>query len=295
MTTCRLYRFSVPPYYDAVGGTPQVYAYTSSARPVTYSGQVYDPEEIDHASLEIDGSEVTAGALAVQAPFDLEIVQIIALRQPAQSIEVVVYEVDEEDPNGSPALVIFRGEVNGWQRVGQAASLECFNSLSSLNTEVPRGRFSSMCRWQLYGEGCRLTASSWRQNCRVISTDKDALQIVVMPVDLSNIPLPVPVDPGYWIGGFLRGYTTINPILVLDHDEGTAAGGGYEYELTLKNWSPQIAELVPDGSGHTYVALYPGCDRNHNTCREKFNNLANFGGFEFVPQVGRSPFFGGFQ
>src|SRR5690554_5306868 len=159
MTTSRLYRFSVPPFFG-VGGSATTYTYTSSARAVSYSGQTYTPEEVDHSTIEVDGVDVSAGALAFTAPFDLEIVQILALRPPSQPVEIIVYEVDEEAPSNAP-LTIFRGEVNSWKREGQAASLECYNSLAGLNAQVPRGRYSSMCRWQLFGEGCRLHASDY--------------------------------------------------------------------------------------------------------------------------------------
>jgi hypothetical protein len=35
-------------------------------------------------------------------------------------------------------------------------------------------------------------------------------------------------------------------------------------------------------AGDTFTA-YPGCDKTQNTCTSRFNNLANFGGFPYVP------------
>jgi hypothetical protein len=39
--------------------------------------------------------------------------------------------------------------------------------------------------------------------------------------------------------------------------------------------------FVPN-AGDTFIA-YPGCDKTQATCTAKFNNLANFGGFPYVP------------
>jgi hypothetical protein len=36
------------------------------------------------------------------------------------------------------------------------------------------------------------------------------------------------------------------------------------------------------------VSYYPGCDRTRLTCSLKFGNIANFGGFPWVPQ--KNPF-----
>ena len=38
----------------------------------------------------------------------------------------------------------------------------------------------------------------------------------------------------------------------------------------------------PPNSGDTFIA-YPGCDKTQATCTNKFNNLANFEGFPYVP------------
>jgi len=35
-------------------------------------------------------------------------------------------------------------------------------------------------------------------------------------------------------------------------------------------------------AGDAFTA-YPGCDKTQNTCTAKFNNLANFEGFPYVP------------
>ena len=38
------------------------------------------------------------------------------------------------------------------------------------------------------------------------------------------------------------------------------------------------------------VTLYPGCARNRETCKNKFNNILNFGGWPWIPL--RNPFDG---
>jgi uncharacterized phage protein (TIGR02218 family) len=35
-------------------------------------------------------------------------------------------------------------------------------------------------------------------------------------------------------------------------------------------------------AGDTFT-IYPGCDKTQATCASKFSNLANFGGFPYVP------------
>lgn len=60
-----------------------------------------------------------------------------------------------------------------------------------------------------------------------------------------------------------------------------------------------VRQHINDGApGHTFQLLYPmgkdieagdtfdvvaGCDGEHSTCKDKFNNIVNFGGFPFMP------------
>jgi len=49
----------------------------------------------------------------------------------------------------------------------------------------------------------------------------------------------------------------------------------------------EIYLLQPPPSGWAAsdaVTLYAGCDRKHSTCRDKFDNMANFGGFPLHPE-----------
>jgi uncharacterized phage protein (TIGR02218 family) len=46
-------------------------------------------------------------------------------------------------------------------------------------------------------------------------------------------------------------------------------------------WLPMPNDIAV---GHTY-SVYPGCDRRFATCKAKFNNVANFGGFPHIPGV----------
>jgi len=42
--------------------------------------------------------------------------------------------------------------------------------------------------------------------------------------------------------------------------------------------------------GSLTVTLYPGCPRDRQTCNDRFNNLENYGGFDWIPS--RNPFNG---
>lgn len=51
---------------------------------------------------------------------------------------------------------------------------------------------------------------------------------------------------------------------------------------TFSLWLPMPNTLQ---AGDTYT-VYPGCDKRLTTCRDKFSNVVNFGGFPYIPGVG---------
>ncbi len=70
--------------------------------------------------------------------------------------------------------------------------------------------------------------------------------------------------------------------------------GGANSGLTMevKNWDGSGLAFtlwlpMPNAIaiGDTY-SIYPGCDKRFTTCKNTFNNAANFGGFPYVPGVG---------
>lgn len=49
-----------------------------------------------------------------------------------------------------------------------------------------------------------------------------------------------------------------------------------------------LSNQIPELTAGKQVEVYPGCDHTLATCRDKFGNHINFGGFPWIP--GRNPF-----
>src|SRR3546814_2715916 len=71
------------------------------------------------------------------------------------------------------------------------------------------------------------------------------------------------------------------------------------YEVRISDWSSDVCSSDPqltiqrmpftlitqfedEGAG-TAISLYPGCDHRRMTCKDKFNNILNYGGFDWIP------------
>lgn len=70
------------------------------------------------------------------------------------------------------------------------------------------------------------------------------------------------------------------------------SGANNGLSMEVKNWdNPTLAFTLwlpmPNAIqvGDTYT-VYPGCDKRFTTCKSKFSNAVNFGGFPYIPGVG---------
>jgi hypothetical protein len=59
-------------------------------------------------------------------------------------------------------------------------------------------------------------------------------------------------------------------------------------QITLIRPLRSLSDLVNSSVGEAQVTLYPGCAHTRTACKDKFNNLANFGGFPLIPS--KNPF-----
>jgi uncharacterized phage protein (TIGR02218 family) len=135
-----------------------------------------------------------------------------------------------------------------------------------------RARFQRNCRHALYGKGCGVNKEDYALAGRVDS--------------VSGLTLVVPEAAGEASGWFTGG--------VVEFPDGsfrmiTAHSGS---SVTLSRASRFVVDSIPaSGYGQNYgeyyggvsVTLYPGCDRTMATCKNKFNNLDNNGGFRWIP------------
>jgi hypothetical protein len=77
---------------------------------------------------------------------------------------------------------------------------------------------------------------------------------------------------GYFVGGMLRA------------PEGTLSYiiGHVGSSITVQRLSYDLVSSIADGFPFN-ITLYPGCSHDRATCNSKFNNLLNYGGFDFIP------------
>jgi len=125
-----------------------------------------------------------------------------------------------------------------------------------------RAKYQKTCRHVLYGSGCNLDIADWQIDGTITSYSRLTL----------TIPQAATRPDNYFQGG----------IVTIGQNNGFVVSHLGD-KVTLNSPMQGVADNVA-------VKLAPGCDLGITTCRTKFNNLINHGGFPFIPN--KSPFGG---
>lgn len=128
-----------------------------------------------------------------------------------------------------------------------------------------RQRYQRTCNATLYGAACKAPRLSFR-----------AAGTITAASDLTfTIPEAAAFDDGYFSSGMFE-----------DMDGGlrfvtSHVGDQIQVSRPVKQVLDYIAE-----NGYTGLTcgLYPGCDKQVSTCKDRFNNLDNFRGFHAIPK-----------
>jgi uncharacterized phage protein (TIGR02218 family) len=246
-------------------------AYTNIDVTFAYNGQTYLANSVlidglkykAGVGLEVDQQQMTIAARSTDTvsgggPF------LEALREGVfDGCEIVRYRVFFSDRLGGTvvgAAILFKGRLGSIDEIGRTGAKLTVNSdLVLLDIDMPRNLYQPTCLHTLYDAGCTLNKASFGSN-GTVGAGSTASVI-------------------YWPGAsanFAQGTLTFSSG-VLAGVSATVGSAVTGVALTMIN----PLEAVP-APGDAFT-IYSGCDHTPATCQAKFNNLANFRGFPYVP------------
>lgn len=247
-----------------------VWAYTSADREIERTEIIngvstpitYMPVAISDRGLVQGGS--ANNDFTVDCPANLPIVALFRGTPPSQSIWLTCRRLHVAETDApifwiGNVINVKRGDYASAQIIGQPLS-------GSFRRTGLRLCWSRECPHFVYDSGCKLDPEDFRTNATITA--------------VTGTTFTVNNDggkaDGYFNGGFVA--WEIN------------ADGTMERRMIERHVGNVITLLgLTDGLAiSTAVALYPGCDRNPVTCDDKFDNIDNYGGFDFMP--GETPF-----
>lgn len=155
-------------------------------------------------------------------------------------------------------ITLFVGQVGEITTSRNKIAITVNSHLQMLNTKMPRNLWQPSCLHTLYDADCGVARNG---NTTTANAGSTAMQI---HCGLSQEA-----------GWFDQGYVTIT--------SGALAG----QKRTVKSYTPGTLHLLlplpaAPVAGDA-LSAYPGCDKTQGTCTTKFNNVANFRGFPFIP------------
>ena len=247
-----LYRF-------VLGGT--TYEYTSAEDPITVGALTYQPIAIRRSD-DPQGPEDRDNTLEVEMPSDNPFTALYYAVVPGLVASVTIQRFHRDDPDDE-LITIFRGFVTSvaFDEEGQLAKVAVVPLASATSRPIPRFTYSALCNHVLYDARCKVLDTD--PNFR-ITAEVTAVSIVAQTITVNGADSK---PDGWWTGGFVETAGAIDRRLILKH-----VGEVLTLLLPLA--------VNPLGSD---VTIYAGCDHTITTCKTKFNNVINYGGFAFIP------------
>jgi uncharacterized phage protein (TIGR02218 family) len=249
--------------------TGTVLTYTNVDQPVVYNGFTFaaDGPLVQglkykaSVGLEVDKQQITIAArptdLINGSPF-LNALRDGAMDGATVQRDRVFMSALGQAPIGG--VTLFHGRVSTVDIVGRtSATLTIASDLVVLDYDMPRNLYSPTCLHTLYDSGCGIVRGTYAASGTV--------------------------------GGGSTSSLINFPGALASHSQGSivfASGVNANLRATVKNVAVGASLTLiyplpsPCATGDAFT-VYAGCDHTRATCQSRFNNLANFRGFPFVP------------
>ena len=237
------------------------YRYTSTEDLVTIGSDDYTPETIARSQLEL-GADAANRTLILTVSAQNVIARQYINVIPGERGLVSIYRYQrDEAPAYSTTVLLFKGIIQSVRFLddGTTAEIAVRSIEAALNRTIPRFSYMGMCNHFLFDAGCKADPSLFNFIGPVASISGST--ITVTGAGASGFD---------FVGGHVR------PV------------GAQDFRMILSQAGNVLTLLLPFSASVVggNVQIYAGCDHVVGSdCANVFNNVVNFGGFGFVPNV----------
>lgn len=246
--------------------TGHAFRYTSADEEIIVDGIAYAPLALTRSALRPSINKEKSG-LTLSLPLSAPLCELFRIAPPGEEVELTVARYHRGD---GQRLVVYIGRVVNARFDQFEMELSVESIMSSMQRTILTRSYQKNCPHLLYGTACKADPTAYRVN-------------TVATTITGNIVL-APISPAddYYAGGVIA-YTGIY-------------SGVTERRFIVGNTGGQFTlDRSPYGllEGQAFNIL-PGCKRTMDDCKNKFNNLANYGGQPFIPTknpVGGAPIY----
>lgn len=239
-------------------GTSSPLSFSDPSTSRTYTPMGFRRERI------VYGADTGKSSLKIQAPIDAPFLDIFKVQQPSSVVSLTITRLHLDDP-ALQQRILWSGRIIApvWETAH--VTLNCERIQASAQRYGLRRIMMPGCPHTIYNQA--------RGNCRVRQEDHELETTVIA---ISNRTITV-ADTGaqldYYAGGVMQ----------WSHSS-LAATERAEVVSNQAGTGVFIVATRPSGLilGAT-VRIYPTCDKTLTMCAERFNNIANYGGFPYTP------------
>lgn len=236
------------------------FRFTSDNRPVEMGGEIFEPLQITRTAIETGSLVDTIMTMDFIIPADHDLAKLFCYKVSPESLEVEVRRGHRGDDWANDYQIEWKGYGLGTSVSGDWATL----STGSVIQDRLRGNTASivyqrMCNHILFDERCKVNRDDW-----TVSAIITKIQNQLITVDND---------------GFANEELKLGELVNVRSGE---RRGIYDNQNNIVTVSyPLIDVAVGDE-----VTLTLGCNRLRlGHCKLRFNNVANYGGFDFIPTV----------
>ena len=230
--------------------------YTSLDDHVVFNGNNYSPVAVKRDSVTYDYN-LDVSSLNITFAYITDPVIKFISRNPVEVIWVEIFRI-LRDMDPVEATVVFVGQIKNVSFQGVQANVSCVGFEHYLKQPIPTERYQPQCNYTVFGTKCALSDSSYKLSS--ISATIDSTGLIITATEFGS------QADGYYQWGRIE-WSDYKRMIV--KHEGN--------DVTLRY------PLLDFPSTGGLIDAWPGCDWTIETCRDKYDNVVNFGGFPYIP------------
>lgn len=238
----------------------KTWRYTSYHTQVTVAGQVYTPLPITRTAIEITSIIDAPATMDFNLPSDHEICQQYCYMISPKQLVVIVRRVHEGDDYATDYKIEWTGRYAGSTAMDKWGTIKTASILATeLNGFLSTVFYQKSCNHVLYDERCKVLRDDFTEEAIVTRIQNQIITVDDMVYADDDL-----------VGGIMTNTRTGEQQGIISNDANVLRIGYPFFDLIL---------------GDT-VELTLGCDHDRlGHCKDRFNNVDNYGGFDFVPEI----------
>jgi hypothetical protein len=276
-------RLGAAPDTPGDGDAPVTYHYTSADVPVSFEGNEYLPAILTRTELTSGGRETGDGDVDLTLARDHVIARCFHYGTPQLPVALTLYALHRDnltaDGDGTYTVTdeaevrtLLEGAMGTRPRFrGNACTLAFAPAETLVDRTVPRYTCSRACPWLLYDvHTCKVNRATFALTG--VTVDAVSGRVVTVP------------GLAAWAGS--DAFKAKHGVLI-------PPSGAQETitDTDLTAETVTLLNVIPGLAPGDVVDILAGCDQLIGTCRTRFDNVANFGGWPDMPV--RNPWTGG--